>query len=617
MTKKIGKRWLALGVCLILSSLIWLVFGQTLQHGFVNYDDPQYVLKNPQVVSGLTRSGIVWAFTHVYASNWHPLTWLSHMLDCQLYGLQPWGHHLTNVLLHAATAILLFLVLTQMTAALGRSAFVASIFAIHPLRVESVAWISERKDVLSGLFFVLTIGAYVRYIRRPTGARYAILLFLFALGLLSKPMLVTLPIVLLLLDYWPLGRWPDQSARTRRLRQILWEKIPMVALALASVVMTLIAQRLVIRPVAILSLPVRIENAFISCVAYIRQMFWPSDLALLYPLSPSEVRVLPALFSLALLLAISIGVFLARRHRYLVTGWLWYLVMLLPVIGLVQVGIQARADRYTYLPQIGLCLLLTWVAADLFAHARWARAVRNALVVGIIGTLALCARVQASYWHDRETLWRMTVARTSENAPAYVNLGQALYENGKAAEAIAAFETAVRFNPKLPMAHSSLGVALLETGQPEQSIIHLQEALRLAPQFAEAHYNLGNTYLATGQGKKAIEHYSQAIALDPEDVEAQNNLAWLLATSPRSEIRDGTKALELAQRADSLIHAKSAVIAGTLAAAYAEAGRFDDAVNAGQRALQLADAEGNLARANSIRAQIALYQSGRPFRDQR
>jgi hypothetical protein len=367
------------GVCIFLLGAIWVVFGQTLGHGFVNYDDEEYVYGNPQVIHGLNLKGVEWAFTHSVMGNWHPLTVMSHMLDCQFYGLHAGGHHLTNLLLHAATAILLFLVLRQMTGALWPSAFVAAVFAIHPLRVESVAWVAERKDVLSGLFFMLTLVAYVRYVRKPPSlGRYLMVMFLFALGLMCKPVFVTLPFVLLLLDYWPLNRVPTATDCRNHFpipRRLILEKLPLFGLAAASCAATLFTQTFALPSFEQISLPLRVGNALISYVTYLGQMFWPSGLAVFYPFAARDVGVARVVLSLVVLAGISTGVFVLRRRPYLLTGWLWYLIMLAPVIGIVQVGGQAQADRYTYLPQIGLYLLLTWAAADLCAGWRYRRVV--------------------------------------------------------------------------------------------------------------------------------------------------------------------------------------------------------------------------------------------------
>lgn len=618
----LNDRWMVFGVCVFLAAITWLVFGQTLRHQFVNFDDGSYVFKNPQVARGLTIEGIIWAFTQAHAANWHPLTWLSHMLDCQFYGLNPGGHHLTNVLLHTVTAILLFLVLRQMTAALWRSAFVAAVFAIHPLRVESVAWVAERKDVLSGLFFMLTVWAYVRYVRGPRSpARYGLMLFLFALGLMCKPMLVTLPFVLLLLDYWPLHRVAsvrDSGDKKFQIpRRLIFEKLPLFGLAAGSCVATLFAQKVALQPLANISIMVRAGNAVISCVAYMRQMLWPSGLAAYYPFAVRDIIASRVFLSLVLLTVISTVVFLLRRRRYLVTGWLWYLIMLGPVIGILQVGNQARADRYTYLPQIGLSLLLTWTAADLCARWRHRRLFLSTLSMIILVALTFSARTQASYWQDSQSLWTHALACTSDNVIAEQNLGQAVHEQGRVDEAIAHFQVALQINPNQASVHSSLGVALLETGRADESLAHLQKALEIDPNDGDAHYNLGNTFLQMGRASEALAHYNRALEITPDDTEALNNMAWILATWPDALTRDGTKAVDLAERADSLTRSESPVISATLAAAYAEAGRFADALKTAQRALKLATAQGDMTRANSIRAQIEVYQSGAAFRDKR
>lgn len=614
--------WPILGVCICLATLTWLVFGQTLHHQFLNYDDGEYVVKNAQVARGLTLEGIVWAFTHVHSSNWHPLTWISHMMDCQLYGLNPGGHHVTNVLLHAATAILLFLVLRLMTGTFWRSVFVAAVFALHPLRVESVAWVAERKDLLSGLFFMLTIWAYVRYARAPWSPfRYALVLLLFAIGLMCKPMLVTVPFVLILLDYWPLNRFPPpQDSRGRRPtidRRLILEKLPFLGLSLVSCLITLFAQKSSMAPVAKISLPLRLGNAVVSYTDYLRQMFWPKDLAVLYPWEAARLGLWNILLSGALLAAITVAVFVLRRRRYLVTGWLWYLVMLGPVIGILQVGNQARADRYTYLPQIGLYLLLAWGAVELCAGWRHRRALLASVASIILVASIFTSRAQAAHWRDSEALWSHALSCTTDNIVAEGNLGEACFAKGKRREAMTYFQNSLRIEPNQASILSCLGVFFLELGQTAESLAHLQRAVALEPNFADAHFNLGNTYLEIGQAKDALSHYERALGIAPDDTEALNNMSWILATWPDAQIRNGAKAVELAGRADALTRNKSPIISATLAAAYAEAGRFAEAQVTAQRALELASAEGNTARADSIRAQIQLYQTGAAFRDRR
>ena len=358
-------------VCLGLVAVTWAVFGQTLAHDFVNFDDHVYVYENPLVVRGLSTEGIIGAFTHTHARNWHPLTTISHMLDCQLYGLNAGGHHLTNVILHTISVLLLFLVLKQMTGALWQSAFVAALFAIHPLHVESVAWIAERKDVLSAVFFMLTLAAYARYARAPSAPRYLLVALLFACGLMSKPMLVTLPFVLLLLDYWPLGRLGGQKSEVgSRLRRLITEKIPLFALSALSCIATLLTQRQ--GPSAIDQLPFlwRLNNTFVSYVTYIWQMLWPARLAVFYPHPNDRLPLVEVTVAIAFLVGVSLLIIYLRRTKpYLVTGWFWYLGMLVPVIGLVQVGEQAHADRYTYLPQIGLYIMIAWTVGDLLLES--------------------------------------------------------------------------------------------------------------------------------------------------------------------------------------------------------------------------------------------------------
>lgn len=608
-----SERWQAGAVCLLLALLVFAAFGDTLRHGFINLDDDEYVLHNAHVRAGLTAGSVAWAFTHSYSANWHPLTWISHMLDCQLYGLAPAGHHLTNLLLHSASAIALFLVWWRMTGALARSAVVAALFAIHPLRVESVAWISERKDVLSGLFFMLTLGAYAAYARRPDARRYALVLILFALGLMAKPMLVTLPFVLLLLDYWPLQR---QSG----LRKLALEKLPLLLLSAASAVVTLFAQRDVIQPLARISIPLRLGNAIEATVVYLRQLFWPVDLAVLYPWTPNRVTAPAVVGCAALLVAITVAVVgWRRRRRHLVTGWLWFLVMLLPVIGIVQVGAQAHADRYTYLPHIGLLIAMTWSVADLVRQ----RIVLGAATATALMGLLILSRAQVTHWRDSESLWTHTILATSNHAVISIDpstevyLGHALSERGKLAEAIARYQNAIGIDPNHAPACSALGVALLETGDAAGSLSALQRAAELNPDYGEAHYNLGNTLVALGDAPGAVAQYSRAIDLNSSDYQACNNLAWLLATSPSDRIRDVPRAVDLAMRADALTAGGNPFVAATLAAALAEAGRFPEATKAAERAVALAEREGDSVNAENFRAQLARYQGGRTVRGPR
>jgi tetratricopeptide (TPR) repeat protein len=649
----------------------------------------------------LTAPGVVWAFTHRYNANWHPLTTLSHMLDCQLYGLHAGRHHLTNVLLHTATAILLFLVLRQMMSlrpdksaaatasqagSLWPGAFVAAVFAVHPLRVESVAWIAERKDVLSGLFFVLTLGAYISYARKPSVGRYLLVIAAFALGLLSKSMLVTVPFVLLLLDYWPLRRYAAANQSYFRVaRRLILEKIPLFALSATICAVTLRTQGEAILLAEAVSLPQRIFNAIVSCVTYLGQLFWPAKLAIFYPLSTtgnSPWIICPAIL---LLMAVSVAAFRWRQKRpWFLTGWLWYLGMLVPVIGLVQVGGQAHADRYTYLPQIGLILLVTWTGMEVTASWRNRREVLVVVAAVILSGLVIAARTQTSYWRDSESLWTHTLACTSDEnalahsnlgnfllgrgrldeaieearkalairpddiiahnciglaflqkgqineamshfeddlkskpdyASAHNNLGAALFQIGRADDAITHLQRAVELDPNLPDAHNNLGGALFQIGRTDDAITHLQRALELDPNLPDAHNNLGGALLHKGQVAQAIAHFQKALELKPVFPAAANNLAWVLATWPEASYRNGPRAVELAIHVNQLTGGGHLMALRTLAAAFAEAGRFAEAIDTATRALQLADAQSNTFFIQTLPADIRLYESGQPLRD--
>jgi tetratricopeptide (TPR) repeat protein len=434
-------------------------------------------------------------------------------------------------------------------------------------------------------------------------------------------MLVTVPFVLLVLDYWPLRRIDAESDSTikkfRIPREVILEKLPLLGVAAASCLATLVAQQTAMQPLANISLPFRAGNAAIAGVIYIRQMFWPSNLAAFYPLAFRDITAFKVLLSVLLLVGISVVIFLLRRRRYLVTGWWLYLIMLAPVIGILQVGSQAHADRYTYLPEIGLALLLTWAVADLSARWPYRRPLLSVLSVAIVAALTLSAHTQASAWRDSETLWTQALSRTSDNLMAELNLGEAVYKLGRTPEAIAHFERALQIDPNQAWVYSSMGAALLEIGRPNESLAILQKAIELDPKSSDAHYNLGNTFLQMGRGNDAVAHYKRALELAPDDTETMNNLAWTLATSPDALVRDGAKAVQVAERADALTNNASPIISATLAAAYAEAGRFPDAIRTAQRAIQLALSEGNESRAASIRTQLSAYESGKAFRDRR
>jgi tetratricopeptide (TPR) repeat protein len=522
-----AREFSHLWIYLALLIATFVVYSQVREFSFVDYDDPDYI-NTPQVRQGITREGLVWAFTSGEASNWFPVTRLSHMLDFQLFGARSGMHHLTSVLVHALTALLVFACLNRATGARWRSVLVAFLFALHPLHVESVAWVAERKDVLSAFFWFLTLWTYLRYAERPGVVRYVLVLLPFCLGLMSKPMIVTLPFVLLLVDVWPLRR-PRTAA-------LVWEKIPLLALAGVSAVVTFLVQKtggavelLIVRPIGM-----RIGNALLSYAAYIGQMFWPAKLALLYPY-PGPLVEWQVLFAGLLIAGISFFVLrMYRDHPYLTVGWLWYLGTLVPVIGLVQVGLQAHADRYTYIPMVGLSIMLAWGAADLLV--RWPRAkpVVIASVAVACSFAILITWVQIHVWKDSESVYRHTIDVTDENYVMHYGLGATLAKiPGRLPEAISEYRTSLRISPDYADAHFNLGVALSETpGHLSEAIQEYQAALRITPNKAEAHNDLGLALAETGRLQDAIAEYKEAIRIKPTHAGAHTNLGTALSKIP-------------------------------------------------------------------------------------
>lgn len=544
-------------ICVVLAAIVWVVFSQTLGHGFVNYDDGDYVYNHPVITSGLTLRGVQWAFTHAHAANWHPVTTISHMLDCQLYGLQPGGHHLTNVLLHGAAAILLFLALQQLTATRWPSAFVAALFAIHPLRVESVAWISERKDVLSGVFFMLVLWTYAHYVRadqrhaRQSRRWYIAAILFFALGLMCKPTLVTLPFVLLLLDYWPLRRFAPQAGKHNdlaRWRQLTVEKIPFFVLAVASCVTTVLAQQTAeaVVPVSELNMVDRFGNAATSYVIYIAQMIWPARLAAIYP--EANLNIVEAGLAFLVLLLLSVTFFIWRRnYPFLLIGWLWFLGMLVPMIGIIQVGPQARADRYTYLPLIGLYLLATWGTMALVSNWGRRRELLIGVAVSIIAGLMAISYFQTSTWRNSETMWHQALAHTSRNQIAENSLGKALVKEGRLDEAAVHFQKALDIYPDYAEANANLADVLCLQGAWRDAVDHYQTALRSQPNYAMAHNNLGIALAVIGNTDEAIDQFREALRINANYADAHANLARCLVQVGRREdaVRELTQALRL------------------------------------------------------------------------
>jgi tetratricopeptide (TPR) repeat protein len=531
-------RW---AVALGLAVVTLVVYSPVRGYRFVDYDDDEYVFRNPRVQAGLETDSVVWAFTTMEAANWHPLTWLSHMLDCQLFGLDPAGHHLVSVALHAANAALLFLALSSLTGSVWPSAFVAALFALHPLNVESVAWVAERKNVLCAFFWILTLAAYGWYARRPGPARYLAVAALFALALLSKPMAVSLPLVLLLLDFWPLGRMTRASAG-----RLCLEKLPLVAMAALASAVTFQAHLRGGSIVAIeaISPGARVANAIVSYVAYAWKLVWPARLGVFYPHREGSLPmgyVVAATVALVVVTAATLRA--ARRAPYLAVGWLFYLVTLLPVIGIVQVGAQAMADRYAYIPAIGLFLALAWGAADL---ARRAPAPRAWAAAAALALAALTARTvaQVPVWRDSLTLFAATVAAVPDSWVGHYNLGNGLSSAGRPAEAETQFRETVRLQPRFARAHNNLGDVLDAQGRHGEAVAAYTEAIRVNPQMAEAHNNLGTALAATGRLAEAVAALEQAVALQPRFAEAYLNLGIVLRRLGR--LRESGEALDRA-----------------------------------------------------------------------
>jgi tetratricopeptide (TPR) repeat protein len=539
-----------------LALITFALFVPSLRHDFLKYDDQQYVTENPHVLSGLTWSGFLWAFKTFHASNWHPLTWLSHQLDCQLYGLHPAGHHLTNVLFHTANVVLLFLLLRRMTGAVWRSAFVAGLFVWHPLHIESVAWVAERKDVLSAFFFFLTLCSYVRYAEArgagpeirsprfevrgsglPAPVIYLSALVFFALGLMSKPMVVTLPFVLLLLDCWPLNRFQpsSQNSEFKAFLPLLLEKLPFLLMSAIGCGLTLAAQQTAMVSTAGLRVSQRLEHSLLAYVHYVSALLAPRGMSIYYPYEKS-VSTAVVLSAGLVLAGITILIFwFSGRRRYLVTGWLWFLGMLVPVLGLVQVGEQAWADRYTYLPSIGLFIILAWGFGDLMRLEWPGRAVLPWLAGASTAGLLALTSFQLRFWKDTRSVFEHSAQVTRKNPLAATVLGSLSAEEGKYGEAVACYRNALSYSPGFPEAHFYLGNAFDHQGDLDAAIAEYQKAIWYKPIQAQTHIRLGVAMAKQQKVAEAAAHYEAALKTNPESAIAHNNLAKLLHSQGRLE----------------------------------------------------------------------------------
>jgi len=669
---------------LLLALITLLAYLPASRDGFVNYDDQDYVTENSAVQKGLTWTGIQWAFTTGHASNWHPLTWLSHMADCELFGLNPGAHHLVNVLFHTANVVLLFLLLLRLTGELWPAAFIAALFAWHPLHVESVAWISERKDVLSTFFALLTLLAYTRYAQHVTSDLcqvtrtnstlspvtrlpaealakaghpsrfYWLALFFFALGLMAKPMLVTLPFVMLLLDYWPLKRVTSDQRWVSKVMRLVLEKWPFFLLATVSCVVTFLVQSQrsgdAVASLELVPLHYRFCNALLSYGLYLLKLVWPVGLAVFYPLPDRLTWILMvATVSAVVLIIISSFVWRAgRTHVYLPVGWLWFLVTLVPVIGLVQVGGAALADRYTYIPSIGVFIAVTFGVcglADRFQVPQKAIATAAVLILTIC---LILTENQLRYWHDSEALFAHALAVTKNNHVAHVNLGVALEQKGELNEALAEYRAAeqlapelyhihnnlgnlldnlghpnkalieyrwaVLLNPSLPSLHNGEGVVLAELGRFDEALRQFKEAARLDPTYPWAHFEIGKLCLKQGRDAEAVDEFRAALRIDPNNFQILAYTAHVLAADENPEIRDGRTALVLAVKAKVLTDGAQPYVLDALGMACAETGDFTNALEVTQRAIDLATAA-KMKKLEPLQQRLQLYQNHQPWRE--
>jgi len=666
------KLLIYIGICLVA-----LIAYEPIRHNdFVSYDDPRYITENSDIQGDITFQSLGRAFTQPHYFMWHPLTTIVNMVDYKFYRLNPLGHHLTNLLLHIVSALLLFKILSDITRVIWPSAFVAAIFALHPLQVEAVAWAAELKTVLSGLFWLLTIAVYIRYTKKPRTGLYLLLLMVYGLCILTKPTVVTLPFVLLLLDYWPLGRakWG---------RQII-EKIPLFVMSAILSVITFFAQQHggAVMPLEKMPLDFRIANMFISYMRYIGKTIWPSQLAVFYPPLPSNLlKTTEATCALLFILITAFCIYIGRRRKYIAAGWLWYVGTLVPMIGLIQAGAQAMANRYMYISVLGLLIIIAWSAKDLIANRPRLKIISAVLAVAVLSSAIILTRMQVKHWQNSMTLFEYTLKVTKNNAvaensygcalfeagrvneaaqhlsnavrigpifsDARCNLGQVFLKQGKLNEAIACFNELIKqkrdsaqvyyhlavalsmqnkyddaikyfakaltMKPEYPDAHRKMGAVLLAKGKAEEAILHLNKALQTSNNQAEVYANLGTAYNQLGKYKPAIQNWAEAVKLEPNNPEIFNNMAWLLAAVNDMSVHNPNKAIELAQQACKLTEFKNPAILDTLAVAYAAAGRFNDAITTAEQALYIAKSRDQKDIINEIQNHIELYKSGHAF----
>jgi tetratricopeptide (TPR) repeat protein len=642
-------------VALLLGLATLLVYLPVRSNGFV-YDDHDYVVNNRTVQRGLTLDGLRLAFTTTHSANWHPLTWISHMVDCQLFGMTPGPQHLVNVLFHAANAVLLLLLLFRLTGALWPSAFVAALFAWHPLHVESVAWISERKDVLSTFFGLMALMAYSNYaMPRTAGSSerrrhsYCLALVLFGCALLAKSMLVTLPLLLLLLDFWPLRRFSSVRMLVSNKGQFILEKAPFLLLSAGSCIATVLAQKQgdAMSTFGQVPLEVRLQNIPVAYLLYVLKTFWPTNLAVFYPL-PQQVPLLAVVGSLAVLVVVSVAFWISRQSKpYLLVGWLWFLGTLVPVIGIVQVGSQQLADRYTYFPLIGIFVAVAFGAGDLARSVNLpAFVTATAASVLALGSIAL-TEAQLRFWRDDKTLFLHDLSVTTNNPVAHHWVGQAFQDEGaldralteyreaerlfpdylfphyfiggvlsamgRREEALAEYRQAAQLKPNVPAVHDRIGIVLFELHRDDEAVAELRLAAKLEPGYPWPHFHLAKLLAGQGKDAAAVAEFQEALRIEPDNVQALTYAAQILSASEDARVRNGTTAVEYALRANRLTQGSQLSVLDTLGMAYAETGRFEEAKDAAQNALAIAVAN-NINDTDALRRRLELYTNRSPWR---
>jgi protein O-mannosyl-transferase len=621
------EKWIKLFIYIALAAVTITAYEPVLYNGFVNYDDELCITQNPRITGGITSDSIIWAFTHPHAYNWHPLTTLSHMLDCQLFGLNAPRHHLVSLLFHIANALLVFWIFTNLTGSIWPGAFIAAVFALHPVQVESVAWAAERKTVLSGLFWLFTISVYIWYTKRPGTGRYILLFLLYGLCIMTKPVVVTLPFVLLLLDYWPLERvkWKPgiipitkntQSRRMLSATLLIIEKIPLLLLSAFLAVLTFVWQQSgeTVSSLEILPLNLRIANAFVSYIRYIGKILWPSGLAVIYPyfhinLLNAAVIICVLLFFLATVFCIYTG----RRRKYAAVGWLWFAGTLVPMIGLVQAGSQSMANRYMYISILGLLIIAVYAIKD-FAADKAGRKIFISISAGVLLFIfGILTRMQIEHWQNDFTLFGYAIEVTKNNSIAEGNLGSALFKEGRYEEALPHLTEAVRISPLYSDARNNLGMVFMKLNKFEEAVACFDEIIKQRRDTPIVYVNLAATYARQGKTDLALQNCAKAEQLNPNDTVSLNNMAWLLATMDNSSAQNTNKAIYYANRACTLTAYNNSDYLDTLAAAYAAAGKFNDAITTAEKALSIAKTTGRENTVLEIRKRLEFYRAGKPY----